>query len=577
MKSLKKILLLTDSFQCLTQRLFVELIEKNYDVSVEFDINPAITIEAVKLFQPDLIIAPYLKSKIPYEIYSKVLCWIIHPGIKGDRGPSSLDYAILREKKIWGVSIIQAEEDWDSGDIWFSLEFPMRFTRKSSIYRREVTDTAVNAIFEALNKLNEGVFPEKQENLFVQWNPYLKQEKRKIDWENDSTREILKKIYASDGYPGVLDVIKQKEVYLFDAWEEKELAIEFKNKPVGSWLAIRNQAICRKTKDGAIWIGHMKLKSTEKPTMKLPSLYLFPEFYKFLPKIPVGYSKQSETYQEIFYELKNDIALIYFNFYNGAMSSEQCYRLGECYREVKSKSVKAIILFGGEDFWSNGIHLNTIEYAESSSDESWKNINAIDDVCKMILEDTEHLTIAGLRGNAAAGGVFFALCCDWVFARKGIILNPHYKNMGNLYGSEYWTYVLPKRVSEANIKNLLENRLPISAGYAKEIGLVDEVIEDTIDFEERVLQGVQNFLKTSEFYKFIEQKKQNRLKDEAEKPLDSYRSEELLKMYQNFYGFDPSYHIARYYFVYKIRNFRTPLYLAKHRSITKSEKQISSF
>jgi putative two-component system hydrogenase maturation factor HypX/HoxX len=33
----------------------------------------------------------------------------------------------------------------------------------------------------------------------------------------------------------------------------------------------------------------------------------------------------------------------------------------------------------------------------------------------------------------------------------------------------------------------------------------------------------------------------------------------------NFYGFDPSYHVARYHFVFKVPKSRTPLYLAKHR------------
>jgi hypothetical protein len=34
----------------------------------------------------------------------------------------------------------------------------------------------------------------------------------------------------------------------------------------------------------------------------------------------------------------------------------------------------------------------------------------------------------------------------------------------------------------------------------------------------------------------------------------------------NFYGFDPSYHVARYNFIHKIAKSRTPLTLARHRS-----------
>jgi putative two-component system hydrogenase maturation factor HypX/HoxX len=35
----------------------------------------------------------------------------------------------------------------------------------------------------------------------------------------------------------------------------------------------------------------------------------------------------------------------------------------------------------------------------------------------------------------------------------------------------------------------------------------------------------------------------------------------------NFYGFDPSYHVARYHFVFKLPKSRTPLYLAAHRAL----------
>ena len=36
----------------------------------------------------------------------------------------------------------------------------------------------------------------------------------------------------------------------------------------------------------------------------------------------------------------------------------------------------------------------------------------------------------------------------------------------------------------------------------------------------------------------------------------------------NFYGFDSSYHVARYNFVCKVPRSRTPLWLARHRGRT---------
>ena len=57
-----------------------------------------------------------------------------------------------------------------------------------------------------------------------------------------------------------------------------------------------------------------------------------------------------------------------------------------------------------------------------------------------------------------------------------------------------------------------------------------------------------------------------RAADEALKPLAAYRTEELERMRLNFFGFDPSYHVARYNFVRKVPKSRTPLYLARHRA-----------
>ena len=65
-----RILFLTHSFNSLTQRLFVELRRDGHDVSIEFDINDAIAEQAVELFKPELIIAPFLKRAIPESIWS---------------------------------------------------------------------------------------------------------------------------------------------------------------------------------------------------------------------------------------------------------------------------------------------------------------------------------------------------------------------------------------------------------------------------------------------------------------------------------------------------------------------------
>jgi putative two-component system hydrogenase maturation factor HypX/HoxX len=133
-------------------------------------------------------------------------------------------------------------------------------------------------------------------------------------------------------------------------------------------------------------------------------------------------------------------------FCNGAMSTTQCYRLRDAFLHARSRPTRVIVLLGGPDFWSNGIHLNAIEASADPAEESWRNINAIDDLILEILNTMSHLVIAGLRGNAGAGGAMLALAADRAYAMSGVVLTPHYRSMGELYGSEYWTYTLPRRV-----------------------------------------------------------------------------------------------------------------------------------
>ena len=69
-----RILFLTHSFNSLSQRLYLELTGRGHEVSVEFDISDAVTLEAVALYRPDLIVAPFLKRAIPEEIWRKQVC-----------------------------------------------------------------------------------------------------------------------------------------------------------------------------------------------------------------------------------------------------------------------------------------------------------------------------------------------------------------------------------------------------------------------------------------------------------------------------------------------------------------------
>ena len=547
-----KIQFITSAFNGMAQRLWVELDRLNHEVNVVIPISDGQLIKETFCYDPDLIIAPFLTTKIPKEIYVKYKCFIVHPGVKGDRGASSLDWAILCNEKKWGVTILEAVEKMDAGDIWAFVPFTMREVSKGELYRNEVTQAAAKGILQVINNFIQPNFSPQQldysnPEIKGRWNNKTTQKDFKFSW-NDDVNSIITKIRAADSFPGVLISIFNKDFYAYGVHLEEQL----KGKP-GDVLAQRDKAICVATKDKSLWITHLKL--VQKGSIKLPATLALGNLAKNIQinKLSPFEKVNYKTWQEIRFEQDNQIGYLHFDFYNGAMSSTQCKRLKEAIAEAK-KRVKLIVLMGGRDVWSNGIHLNEIESAENPAEASWQNINAIDDLILEIINSTEHYIISALQGNAGAGGVSLALATDKVLCRTGIVLNPHTKNMG-LYGSEYWTYLLPKRIGYKKAERFTEDCLPWGVNVALEIGFIDGFKGETnAEFVSYVKQQATEIISLPYFDKLIKAKKFQRKKDERNKPLAKYRKEELEKMHKNFFENDMNYHYKRYCFVHKINN-----------------------
>ncbi|HRP98466.1 MAG TPA: enoyl-CoA hydratase-related protein [Rhodocyclaceae bacterium] len=587
-----RILLLTHSFNSLTQRLFAELADDGHTLSVEFDIADSVAEEAVALFAPDVVLAPFLKRAVPASIWTRHPTLIVHPGIVGDRGPSALDWAIGEGARAWGVTVLQAEAGMDAGPVWATRRFAMRAATKASLYRNEVTTAALAAVREALARvpdwragrwapmplvhiLERGAADAPVGRL----RPLMRQADRAIDWTRDATDTVLAKIRAADGFPGVADALFGVPCHLFDA--HRAAAGSAAGAAPGELVARRDGALLRATVDGAVWIGHVRRGDGEH-RFKLPAAVAFAAEAAHLPERELAPLRPdpadaaaaahggADDGAELAYRESADgrVGFLAFEFYNGAMSTVQCERLTAAIAFARARPTRVLVLEGGRDVWSNGIHLNTIEAAASPADESWANINAMNDVCLALLTLTDRITVAALRGNAGAGGCFLALAADHVWVREGVILNPHYKNMGNLYGSEYWTYLLPRRVGEAAARRIMQARLPLLARHAAAAGLIDAVFGEDVDAFARESEARAAALAAApELDARIAAKGARRAADEAVRPLAAWRAGELAQMRRNFYGFDPSYHVARYHFVMKSAHSWTPRHLACHREL----------
>ncbi len=536
-----KISLLVTSFNSLTQAVYVWLRDHNHKVDVVYATSLTRD-EELEMFAPELVLCPFLKHYVPSNIYERYPTFVFHPGIRGDRGAYSLEWALWQEKKEWGGVWLRVGRELDRGDIYAEGSFVVRKSYKASIYRNEELYTALALLPELLKNIETDVkTPQLQ-------NPIHPSFTTRIEWESDDTATILKKINTLDSFPGVEDEILGVKCRLFGAWEEEKL----KGKKPKEILAKRDGAICLATVDGAVWVTHLKPKEG----FKLPATYVLKERLKGVKenRLPLIFERSYKTFYEISAQIEGDVAYLYFNFHNGAFSSDKCMKLKYAFEYLKTK-IRIIVLIGGLDFFSNGIHLNILEDSKKNGEDGWSNINAMNDLVASVLYAEEVVTVASLEKNAGAGGVFLALACDYVIAQEGVVLNPHYKTLG-LSGSEYHTYTLPKRVGEQKAKELLEGCLPISVHKAKEIGLIDATFQRE-GYKKSLEAYVEALFANEDVLDDFLWEKEERIeafKEDAE----ACKREELRVMHPEFWDEDSPFHRLRYEFVYKICPTKTP-------------------
>jgi putative two-component system protein, hydrogenase maturation factor HypX/HoxX len=544
-----RILFVVSAHNSLSQRALVALTELGHDVAVEVVDSGAAVGVAAGRHRPELIVCPMLKTFIPETVWRRYRCLVVHPGPRGDRGPSSLDWAIELGMDEWGVTVLEASDVVDGGDVWATRTFRMRAAGKSTLYRHEVRRAAIDAVVEAVTAVAAGrragePLDYDDTRVIGRLRPAMRQGDRAIDWGSDSTATVVRRIRAAEGHPGVLDIVLGGEFHLFGAHREDAL----RGAP-GELLAQRHGAVCRATVDGAVWITHLKRPGH----FKLPAVRAL-ELAGRAPDVPELEAPTSgRTFREIAYEERRGVGYLQFAFYNGAMGIDQCRRLLDAYRHARSRDTSVIVLMGGPDFFSNGIHLNLIEAAGDPAAESWRNLLAIDELLREVIETDRQLVVSALTGDAAAGGVPLALAADRVLAREDVVLNPYYRHMGGLYGSEYWTYLLPRRVGAFTAARLTSPPFrPLGAQRAVDLGLLDAAFGETADrFRAGVRRYAERLARDPGTPARLAEKRRSRARDEARKPLAAYRAAELARSHECFFGADRSYHEARRRFVHK--------------------------
>jgi putative two-component system hydrogenase maturation factor HypX/HoxX len=445
---------------------------------------------------PDVIICPFLKETVPAEVCERWTTWVPHPGIRGDRGPSSLSWAILNRERTWGLTMVRAErssspEDLDSGNVGAWREFAMPAEPvMAEVYAQHVIPAAIACGREILDRMATdpsyaGVPAAVAlgDRTRGSYRPVLRQDRLAFGWDAPPD-DILRRVGAAPF--GVRAELAGQPLNVYDA--HRHGLGNLGTRP-GEVIAHRDGAVLVATgHGGAVWIGQAKVTRAHGGRgIKLPAALALgprlggmPEDLRH-PDQPHG---APPSHRVVRYRRAGRVGWVHAEPYNGAASTAFCGRLLAALRYAAEQDTSVIALAGGRVAWSNGIHLGVIEAAADPRAEAWANIQRMDDVAEFVFRlsrgrgvPRRQTTVAVLGAGAGAGGAVLSACFDIVLARPSINLNYHYGNMG-LSGSELRSLVLPLRAGRDAAERLLGERMPTSPAGARELGLVDAVGPD---------------------------------------------------------------------------------------------------
>ena len=151
-----RVLFLVSAHNSLSQRAWIALTELGHEVTVAIVDSAAAMEAAVGAHRPQLIVCPMLKTMIPESIWAKHRCLVVHPGPRGDRGPSSLDWAIELGARHGASRSSRPTASPTPARSGPTRAFRAREVGKSSLYRHEVRRAAIEALVEAMGRIADG-------------------------------------------------------------------------------------------------------------------------------------------------------------------------------------------------------------------------------------------------------------------------------------------------------------------------------------------------------------------------------------------------------------------------------------
>ena len=218
-------------------------------------------LDQIKSLKPDISVMAYVISFIPKEFREIPLKGTIcfHPSLLPmHRGPSAINWPIIRGSTETGLTIFYPNDRLDEGDIILQKKVSISPNDTlGDVYFSKIFPLGVKACLEAVDLINSGkVTKIAQDETKATYESWCKKKDSKIDW-NKTGQEIYNLVRGCNPQPGAWTNIESNEYTFYDTYYD--INKNTKYLP-GQIISIKKDEIIVATNKGTLNISRMKSK-----------------------------------------------------------------------------------------------------------------------------------------------------------------------------------------------------------------------------------------------------------------------------------------------------------------------------
>lgn len=214
-------------------------------------LKEATTQATLAAMKPDLMVVVVYGLLIPKTVLDipKLGCINIHPSLLPRwRGAAPIQRAIAAGDTETGISIMQLDEGWDTGDILTQTTFPFDSDETSESLHDKLAIKSANQLVETIHLLELGqIKPTPQDHTAAIYAHKLEKTEGNLNWEENATT-LANKVRAYNSWPVAYTHWNGEPLRI---WEAKALN-ETTDLPAGTVVRISETGLDVAAGDGSI-------------------------------------------------------------------------------------------------------------------------------------------------------------------------------------------------------------------------------------------------------------------------------------------------------------------------------------